>query len=348
MNMVEQCVWSCGSEFQMWGPKQEKVHLFCWIFSIWNQVHRECCWFNGGVFWAGYFGFGSHLHVFKNDKTSHMTFQELSSTGGKRGLGVSALCVESAQPTVLLATQLSCSKVLLTTHFSCSERLLTTHFGHSQKLLTTQFSCSKKLLTTQFICKLPTTQFSCSKVLPTTQFNCSQKLLTTHFSCSKKLLTTQFSCSKKLLTTQFSCSEKQLTTHFSCSNNCWQHTSAALKSCWQHTSAALKNCWQQFICSKVLLTTQLTALKSCLQHSSSAQFNCPQVLLTKQFNFTRFSHANLQEVLLLSCHWDTVGPWLTVAWTSSSVVAWYQRQTWRWKAWRVVFQPGPPVSVPLG
>ena len=37
---VEQCLRSCGSEFQMWGPKQEKVQksrvlrLYCWIFSM--------------------------------------------------------------------------------------------------------------------------------------------------------------------------------------------------------------------------------------------------------------------------------------------------------------------------
>ena len=37
---AEQCLRSCGSEFQMWGPKQEKVrkpwilHLYCWIFSM--------------------------------------------------------------------------------------------------------------------------------------------------------------------------------------------------------------------------------------------------------------------------------------------------------------------------
>ena len=36
-----QCARSCGNEFQMWGPKQEKVqksqvlHLFNWIFSMW-------------------------------------------------------------------------------------------------------------------------------------------------------------------------------------------------------------------------------------------------------------------------------------------------------------------------
>ena len=38
---VEQCLRSCGSEFQMWGPKQEKVRkpwvlrLYCWISSMW-------------------------------------------------------------------------------------------------------------------------------------------------------------------------------------------------------------------------------------------------------------------------------------------------------------------------
>ena len=38
---VEQCLRFCGSEFQMWGPKQEKVQkpwvlcLYCWIFSMW-------------------------------------------------------------------------------------------------------------------------------------------------------------------------------------------------------------------------------------------------------------------------------------------------------------------------
>ena len=37
---VEQCLRSCGSEFQMWGPKQEKVRkpwdlrLYCWISSM--------------------------------------------------------------------------------------------------------------------------------------------------------------------------------------------------------------------------------------------------------------------------------------------------------------------------
>ena len=37
---VEQCLRSCGSEFQKWGPKQEKVReprvlrLYCWIFSM--------------------------------------------------------------------------------------------------------------------------------------------------------------------------------------------------------------------------------------------------------------------------------------------------------------------------
>ena len=36
---VEQCLSSCGSESQMWGPKQEKVQnpevlcLYCWTFS---------------------------------------------------------------------------------------------------------------------------------------------------------------------------------------------------------------------------------------------------------------------------------------------------------------------------
>ena len=44
---VEQCLRSCGSEFQMLGPKQEKVHkpwvlrLYCWISSIW--VSKEEC-----------------------------------------------------------------------------------------------------------------------------------------------------------------------------------------------------------------------------------------------------------------------------------------------------------------
>ena len=33
---VEQCQRSCWSEFQMWGPKQEKVRkrLCCWISSM--------------------------------------------------------------------------------------------------------------------------------------------------------------------------------------------------------------------------------------------------------------------------------------------------------------------------
>ena len=37
---VEQCLRSCGSEFQMWDPKQGKVRkprvlrLYCWIFSM--------------------------------------------------------------------------------------------------------------------------------------------------------------------------------------------------------------------------------------------------------------------------------------------------------------------------
>ena len=37
---VEQCLRSCGSEFQMWGPKQEKVRkpcvlrLYFWISSM--------------------------------------------------------------------------------------------------------------------------------------------------------------------------------------------------------------------------------------------------------------------------------------------------------------------------
>jgi len=37
---VEQCLRSCGSEFQMRGPKQEQVRkprvlrLYCWIFSM--------------------------------------------------------------------------------------------------------------------------------------------------------------------------------------------------------------------------------------------------------------------------------------------------------------------------
>ena len=37
---VEQCLRSCGCEFQMWGPKLEKLRkqrvlrLYCWIFSI--------------------------------------------------------------------------------------------------------------------------------------------------------------------------------------------------------------------------------------------------------------------------------------------------------------------------
>ena len=37
---VEQCLSSCGNEFQMWDPKQEKMrkprvlYLYCWIFSM--------------------------------------------------------------------------------------------------------------------------------------------------------------------------------------------------------------------------------------------------------------------------------------------------------------------------
>ena len=31
---VEQCLRSCGSEFQMWGPKQKKVRLCGWIFRM--------------------------------------------------------------------------------------------------------------------------------------------------------------------------------------------------------------------------------------------------------------------------------------------------------------------------
>ena len=44
---VKQCLRSCGSEFQMCGPKQEKVQkpwvlgLYCWIFSM--QVSEEEC-----------------------------------------------------------------------------------------------------------------------------------------------------------------------------------------------------------------------------------------------------------------------------------------------------------------
>ena len=43
--MVEQCLRSCGSEFQMWGPNQEKgakamsLCLYCWIFSM--RVSKE-------------------------------------------------------------------------------------------------------------------------------------------------------------------------------------------------------------------------------------------------------------------------------------------------------------------
>ena len=38
---VEQRLSSCGSEFQMWGPKEEKARepqvlcLYCWILSMW-------------------------------------------------------------------------------------------------------------------------------------------------------------------------------------------------------------------------------------------------------------------------------------------------------------------------
>ena len=31
---VEQCLRSCGNELPMWDTKQEKVRLYCWIFSM--------------------------------------------------------------------------------------------------------------------------------------------------------------------------------------------------------------------------------------------------------------------------------------------------------------------------
>ena len=33
----------CGTEFQMWGPKQEKARkrLYCWIFSIFSSSEEE-------------------------------------------------------------------------------------------------------------------------------------------------------------------------------------------------------------------------------------------------------------------------------------------------------------------
>ena len=40
LSKIEQCLSSCGSEFQMWGPKQEKVRkprvlrLYGWIFIM--------------------------------------------------------------------------------------------------------------------------------------------------------------------------------------------------------------------------------------------------------------------------------------------------------------------------
>ena len=45
---VEQCLRSCGSKFQMWGPKQEKVQkpralrLYCWIFSMQVSEEERC------------------------------------------------------------------------------------------------------------------------------------------------------------------------------------------------------------------------------------------------------------------------------------------------------------------
>ena len=46
---VEQYLRSCGSEFQMWGPKQEKVRkprvlrLYCWISSMRvSEEERRC------------------------------------------------------------------------------------------------------------------------------------------------------------------------------------------------------------------------------------------------------------------------------------------------------------------
>ena len=47
--MVEQRLRSCGSEFQMWCPKQEKVRkpgvlcLYCWIFSMWVCIYNFIC-----------------------------------------------------------------------------------------------------------------------------------------------------------------------------------------------------------------------------------------------------------------------------------------------------------------
>ena len=43
---VEQCLRSCGSEFQTWDPKQGKVRkprvlrLYCWIFSM--RMSERC------------------------------------------------------------------------------------------------------------------------------------------------------------------------------------------------------------------------------------------------------------------------------------------------------------------
>ena len=51
---VEQCLRSCGSEFQMWGPKQEKVQkpytlrLYCWIFKY-ACVRRRAQWMRRNV-----------------------------------------------------------------------------------------------------------------------------------------------------------------------------------------------------------------------------------------------------------------------------------------------------------
>ena len=37
---VEQCLRSCGSEFQMWGPKQETCFVIIRVFqSVWYMYH---------------------------------------------------------------------------------------------------------------------------------------------------------------------------------------------------------------------------------------------------------------------------------------------------------------------
>ena len=109
-----------------------------------------------------------------------------------------------------------------------------------------------------------------------------------------------------------------------------------------HCTEVLLTMW--FRCTEVMLTTHLNCTKVLL----TALFKGTAVLLTIQFNSTKFNSADLQEQLLLSCRWDTGGPWLTAVLTSVSEAPSQLCQTWHLKAWKIVCQPGSPVSVLLG